>query len=412
MNKIILSLTLLCIVSLYSQTIPLPEHPRPDFKRSEWINLNGDWNFRFHPQDRGNSEQWYRYPEDFGQEITVPFPWGAPLSGITDQADIGWYHRDIVVPQKWKSKQVHLIIGASDWHTTVWLDGHKIGEHRGGYTPIELDLTPYVYFGTPQKLVIRADDTEHEFKLFGKQGYGNARGIWQTVYLEARPQEHIDYIHFTPDIDTETVTVKGEFARPLQGSAGLILTFMNSGVPEVRRAVKGNTKEFEFVVKIEDPRLWTLENPFLYNVEVELLTKQATDRVSTYFGMRKISVEMLPGTDFPYVALNNEPVYLQMALDQAYHPEGYYTYPSDEFIRNDILRTRRLGLNGQRIHVKIDPPRKLYWADRLGVLIMADVPNSWGEPTEPMQQDFLTALRGMLKTRFQSSVHILLGAVQ
>jgi len=398
--SLVCSLLILFTIPTNAQDIPLPEHPRPDFQRADWINLNGRWDFKFDAQNNGIEDEWSWKPVDFPHKITVPFPWGAPLSGVEDRATIGWYKRLITVPENWHDQKVYLVIGAADWHTTAWLDGHKLGEHKGGYTPFEFDLTPYMQPGKTQTLVIRVDDTEYDFKLYGKQGYGNARGIWQTVYLEVRPETHFESIHFTPDIDNEQVTVDVQLNKVLENKSEMKLLFKSGDALVIKNTVPVDTKEFRFTMDLNDPHLWSLDDPFLYYVDAELATEKAADRVSTYFGMRKISVEMLPGTDFPYVALNNKPVYLQMALDQAYHPEGYYTYPSDDFIRNDILRTRRLGLNGQRIHVKIDPPRKLYWADRLGVLIMADVPNSWGEPSKKMKQEFLTAMRGMLKRDF------------
>jgi hypothetical protein len=151
---------------------------------------------------------------------------------------------------------------------------------------------------------------------------------------------------------------------------------------------------------LDDARLWSLDDPYLYEVQAAIEGEGIADRVDTYFGMRKISVGDLPGTQFPYVMLNNRPVYLQMALDQAYHPDGFYTFPSDEFMRDEILRSRRIGLNGQRIHIKVEVPRKLYWADRLGVLIMADVPNSWGPPDADMRRETEHALRRMIQRDF------------
>jgi len=160
-------------------------------------------------------------------------------------------------------------------------------------------------------------------------------------------------------------------------------------------------KEADFEIKIPTSRLWSLDDPFLYEVQASLSgSGTRSDSVDSYFGMRKIGVVKLPGSGFTYVALNNKPVYLQLTLDQSYHPDGFYTFPSDEFMRDEILRTRRIGLNGQRLHVKIDVPRKLYWADRLGVLIMADVPNSWGEPAAEMRAETETALRGMIARDF------------
>ena len=142
-----------------------------------------------------------------------------------------------------------------------------------------------------------------------------------------------------------------------------------------------------------NPKLWTLESPFLYDIEATL----GKDKLKSYFGMRKVSVMNLPGTDHPYIALNNKPIYLQLALDQSYHPDGYYTFPSDKFMKDEILRSKSIGLNGIRIHIKVEVPRKLYWADKLGLLVMEDLPNSWGEPEERMRRESTYTLEEMIK---------------
>ncbi len=383
--------------------IPLPEHPRPDFQRQHWLNLNGPWQFRFDSKNEGQDKKWFTANVDFSETIMVPFPWGSKLSGVKDEADIAWYARSIDVPESWQGQRVFLIIGACDWHTTAWLDGNLLGNYQGGYTPFEFDLTPYLKAGKTHRLILRVDDTPHEFKLEGKQGYGRAAGIWQTVYLEARPQVALETIHFTPDIDKNLVSVKATLDEPAPANMNLQLQFKSTDLtnPNVVQTVPKGARDIQFDVPIEQPRLWSLEDPYLYEVEVVLQGSDGSeDRVATYFGMRKISVVNLPGTDFPYIALNNKPVYLQLALDQAYHPEGFYTFPSDDFMRDEILRSRRIGLNGQRIHIKVEVPRKLYWADRLGVLIMADVPNYWGPPDAKARQETETALRGMIRRDF------------
>src|SRR5882762_1914034 len=155
--------------------IPLPEHPRPDFLRAQWLNLNGRWQFWFDQPDSSRGRR----------EILVPFSWGAPLSGVPDSGDIGWYARDITVPEAWRGRRIFVVFGAADWHTTAWLDGQKLGEHQGGYTPFSFELK-HARLGARQRLLVRVDDAPHPFKLEGKQGYGKARGMWQTVYLEAR----------------------------------------------------------------------------------------------------------------------------------------------------------------------------------------------------------------------------------
>lgn len=400
MKPIVAFLVLVAAAQAAQAEIPLPEHPRPDFERSEWLNLNGPWGFRFDAEDAGKRAGWFREEESFPLAITVPFPWGSKLSTVADEADIGWYQRTITVPQTWQGRRVFLVVGASDWHTTAWLDGELLGQHRGGYTPFEFDLTPHVKTGEKQRLVLRVDDRPHSFKLEGKQGYGPARGIWQTVHLEARAETHLDWLHFVPDIDAGKVAVRGSVNQPPPRGTTLTLRFLTGDVPPARAEIRRDSRDFEFEVAIPDARWWSLEDPFLYEVEAELTVGDATDRVKTYFGMRKISVVDLPGTQTPYIALNHQPVYIESTLDQCYHPDGFYTWPSDEFMRDEILRTRRLGLNMQRLHVKIELPRKLYWADRLGVLLMCDVPNSWGEPDNEMRFEIETALRGMIRRDF------------
>jgi len=389
--------------SAYGQiadTIPLPEHPRPDFMRDQWINLNGWWNFRFDKKGAGEAEKWYAAPASFSKKILVPFPWGSGLSGVDNEADIGWYSRKIRIPEGWSGKRVVLVFGASDWKTTVWIDGRKLGTFQGGYTPFEFDITGSVKKGQTQWLTVKADDTPHTFKLEGKQGYGEAKGIWQTVYLETRGQVSLRYIHFTPDIDKSFVNVRAVLNAPSPNDVDLKIRFLNGdqSKPEVIRAFTKGTSEVTFGIPVDNMHLWDLDDPFLYNIEASVVNRGVeADRVSTYFGMRKISAINLPGLNFPYIALNNKPLYLQLTLDQSYTRDGFYTFPSDEFMRDEILRSKQIGLNGNRIHIKVEVPRKLYWADRLGLLIMADVPNSWGEPDEAQKKEWEVAMRGMLE---------------
>ncbi len=386
-------------VSLGAEAIPLPEHPRPDFYRSEWINLNGSWDFRFDPEDVGEGEEWFGKPQGFDRTITVPFPWGAPLSGVEDAADVGWYSRTIEVPEGWRGKRIFLVIGACDWRTAAWIDGNPVGRHQGGYTPFEFEVTSLVQPGGQHQLTIRVDDSPQPFKLEGKQGYGPARGIWQTPYLEARGTVPLETLHFTPDIDAGKAVLEAAFLEPAAERMILRLNFLNG--PQAGRtletAVEKGASRVRVEVSMPNPKLWSLEDPFVYEVEAALAGGGEEDRVRTYFGMRKIGVVTLEGSGIPYIALNNRPIYLQAALDQAYDPLGYYTFRSDEFMRDEILRSRRIGLNAMRIHVKVGVPRKLYWADRLGMLIMADVPNSWGEPTLEMRSETESALRGMIR---------------
>lgn len=394
----LLCLLMLCTWALGAQeTIPLPEHPRPDFYREEWINLNGTWRFTF-DFDTANEGIVRNQISDFQARILVPFPWGSKLSNITSKGNDAWYGRQVTVPESWRGKRIFLVIGASDWETRAWFNGASLGVHQGGYTPFEFELTQQVEFGKPQNLIIGVEDNPSSERLRGKQGYGDARGIWQTVYLEARGTAYIDHVHFTPDIDQSIVQVKVELSQlPAQGDR-IQIRFNNSEQADTTYTIANTQSTTQtFPITLTNQRLWDLEDPFLYEVQVEYLGKAGEDRVNSYFGQRKISTIDLPGLGHPYIALNNKPIYLQLCLDQSYHPDGFYTFPSDEFMRNEILISKRLGLNGNRIHIKVEVPRKLYWADKLGVLIMADVPNFWGDPTDAARKDWEHCMRNQIK---------------
>lgn len=403
MKNILLTMAVLlgtAFINLSAQTleIPLPEHPRPDFERAEWVNLNGSWSFNFDSLNVGVDMEWFLKPI-FTEKITVPFPWGSKLSGVEDLADIGWYSRRLDIPVGWEGNRIFLVIGACDWLSSLWIDGHYVGTHGGGYNQFEFDLTEFVSPGKSHQLVMRVDDTPLPFKLEGKQGYGEAKGIWQTVYLESRGAISLSQVHFTPDIDRGIVRVNATLDQRAWDDMHINLSFPNKEIQGMVTSPKIEKKqqEIEFEVNIPDPQLWDLENPYLYEVKVTLHNNESVfDEVSSYFGMRKISIMDMPGSRIPYVALNNKPIYLQLSLDQAYHPDGFYTYPSDAFMRDEIIRSKKIGLNGNRIHIKVEVPRKLYWADKLGLLIMADVPNFWGEPSDTARSEWEYAMRGMI----------------
>jgi hypothetical protein len=387
--------------------IPLPEHPRPDFERALWVNLNGDWSFRFDPSSRGEAERWFDAPlSSFPARIRVPYPWGSPLSGVKDEADVAWYARSIQVPAAWAGKRVFLVVGASDWRTAGWLDGQPVGTNQGGYTPLEMELTRVAKPGVEQRLVLRVDDTERPFKLEGKQGYGKARGLWQTAYLEARPAVYVDSFEVHPSLELKRVEVRVRLSEPAPAGATVGVRVPTRGpkdpsFAEGRKVLSAGEREARLTVPLgETVRAWSLEDPYLYDLAVTLAAGGAEDRVQGYFGLRTIGVGPLPGLGHPYVTLNGRPVYLQMTLDQSWNADGYWNWPTDEAMREEILIARRLGLNTIRAHVKVEVPRKLYWADRLGVLVMADVPNSWGEPDEAMRREWETAFRGMVRRDF------------
>ena len=386
-------LLFLSINFVFAQEIPLPEHPRPDFERAEWLNLNGSWEFEFDSLDQGINELWMGGAKEFSKEIQVPFPWGSELSGVQNEADIAWYKRKIRIPETWRGKKVFITIGASDWNTSVWVDGHWLGEHNGGYTPFSFELTEHLKYGMQQEVVIRVDDARRMFTLYGKQGYGDARGIWQTVYLDARGETYLEACRFYPSISKKETVVELDVAGDVSKDR---VAKVQIGPYTKETELKAGKHKVSLSIPMPDPTLWTLENPYLYDVSIEI----GEDKVKSYLGFREISVVNLPNTEIPYIALNGKPVYLQLTLDQSYHPEGFYTFPSDAFMRNEIQLCKDIGLNGLRTHIKVDIPRKLYWADKLGLFVMSDLPNSWGEPDLAMQKESEYTLREMIKRDF------------
>jgi len=373
--------------------IPLAEHPRPDFERADFINLNGYWNFTF------SEELASKGVASYDQKILVPFPWGSPLSEVADSGDVAWYGRGITVPKSWEGKRVFLVVGASDWETTAAIDGKELGVHQGGYTPFEFELTDNVTFGGTNIVTLKVDDTYSPSHLYGKQGYGNARGLWQTVYLEARGEQFIKSLHFSPDIDAQKVGVRVILnGTPAEGSQ-VSIAFKNKEYAAVSVPA---TDTVAFDIEMPGQHLWDIDDPYLYEVTASIVDAEGKtiDAVDSYYGQRKVSAMRVPGQDYKYIALNNQPLYVKLCLDQSYTPDGYYTFPSDEFMKNEIQLSKDLGLNGNRVHIKVEVPRKLYWADKLGLLIMADVPNFWGEPVPEAQQDWENCMRAQVERDF------------
>ena len=367
------------------EELPLPEHPRPDWERADWLNLNGRWEFGFEPKK-------------YDRAITVPFGWGSALSGVKDVApDKGFYRRTVRIPAAWKGRRVFVVVGASDHDTTCTFDGNALGAHSGGYTPFEFELTEFARWGEEQTLEFAVWDPSDETArnghyLYGKQGYGNARGIWQTVYLEARGDEYVDYIRFTPSIASKSVVCEAFLGAPSKKGGSIF-------VDVAGQTFKSEVKPGDMVVSVKlplaEPHLWTLEDPYLYDVAVRF----GDDAVKSYFGFREIGVGRNPNGD-SYMTLNGKPLYLQMCLDQSYHPDGWYTFPSDEAMKRDILISKSLALTGNRVHIKVEMPRKLYWADRLGILIQADVPCAWGDACEAGFEEHFKCFEGMVKRDF------------
>lgn len=378
-------------------TIPRPEHPRPDFMRDTFLNLNGVWQFAFDDEDVGLMEGWYQPSRKLEQEILVPFCYQSQASGIgpTDEIHpIMWYRRSFTVPEEMKGRNVLVKFGAVDFETTVYVNGHAAGGHKGGYTPFEVDATPFLVEGENDlclRVVDRPDPIQPRGKQYWKRGlwaclYTSSSGIWQTVYLEAASDLRIDYVHVTPDIDRGLASVEVLLNRIPDREITLSLD-VTLGDKKIRK-VTATTQNRNVTISVDmDTRetcypvsFWSPRNPALYDLRVQIWDAGAcTDQVDTYFGMRKIEVR--DGV----VYLNNDRLYQRLVLDQGYWPDTMVTPPSDEAIREDLEWTKKLGFNGARKHQKIEDPRYYYWADKLGVLVWGEVPSAFAYTDETVK---------------------------
>lgn len=370
------------VLNVESLPLPRPEHPHPHWQRNEWMNLNGEWSFSFDPSNEGISEHWYSNSEiAYSSMITVPFSWVSPLSGIgSDHKGIGWYRRTL----KWQTTdsqtRLFLRFGAVDYSCDVWINGVHVGSHQGGYDSFEFEVTQYWVEDLDNTIVVRVEDFDHDYQARGKQGYGEIRGIWQPVWLESRPQTYMKDAKFVTTIDGQVKVTTRIFAQE-NGSADFTLKFAENSILHTEKIdLIAGQNEFKLSIHITDPKLWSPDTPYLYEGELQLSGSFGTDTVSTYFGVREIETVRFDERGYRWITLNGKPIYLNGTLDQSYHKTGYFTYPSDEDMRDEIYLMKRLGLNFVRIHIKPEEPRKLYWADKLGILVMEDMPCFWGIP--------------------------------
>ena len=377
--------------------IPRPEHPRPDFIRDSFYNLNGAWEFAFDDENVGLKEGWYNPSKKFDKTITVPFCYQSAASGIgpTDKIHpIMWYRRKFTLPAKMQGRSILMNFGAVDYEAMVYVNGMAVGGHKGGYTPFQLDVTPFLTEGENDlcvRVVDMPDPIQPRGKQYWKEGlfaclYTASSGIWQTVYLEAASDLRIDYIHITPDIDKGLASVEILLNSVPHRKVTLALE-VKLEEKEIRRVVTTTVNRNVTVAIDMDTRdtfypvaLWSPDNPCLYDLRVQLLDEDLQlDQVDTYFGMRK--VEVRDGV----VYLNNDRIYQKLVLDQGYWPDTMITPPSDEAIREDLEWTKKFGFNGARKHQKIEDPRYYYWADKMGVLVWGELPSAFAFTDESVE---------------------------
>lgn len=360
-------------------------HPRPDFYRQDWIDLNGEWQFAFDEEDQGVKDKWYLPEKKLNRTILVPFCYQSVASGINDQriVRVMWYRRAFVLPENFTGKRVLVRFGAVDYRADVWVNGQYIDHHEGGYSPFAMDITDALHAGE-NEICLRAEDAPDRAQPRGKQywqegwkrcWYIPCSGIWQSVYLEAVPELHLTSVHITPDIDSGFAFVSLTLNQRPKQPTDAVLSVSIKGKETTCVSVRLNDRVTQAGISmldpdgIEDIRLWSPLDPAMYDLKVTLVSHGTeTDCVITSFGMRKIQARN------GYIMINNRAVYLRMVLDQGYWPDTLMTPPNGEALRKDIELTLAMGFNAARKHQKIEDPRYYYWADRLGLLVWGELP--------------------------------------
>src|SRR5690348_5233235 len=355
---------------------PLNVYPRPQLQRSEWQNLNGLWQYAILPASDDKA-----IPASFQGNILVPFCAESALSGVGKRVgkdNLLWYQRDITVPAKRKGKRVLLHFGAVDWRSDIFVNGKNVGRHEGGYDPFTFDITDALKKGTKQQLNVRVWDPindgpqPHGKQVIKPEGiwYTPVTGIWQTVWLETVPETYISSTKQTPDVDNSNLSVSASVENIQPGDQ---LSFS---------AWKGNEKIAEktgsdtsVILSIPGPELWSPSHPFLYNLKVTVMRKgKAVDEVKSYFAMRKISVAP-DAKGIKKMLVNNKFLFEFGPLDQGWWPDGLYTAPTDAALKFDIEKTKEMGFNLIRKHIKVEPARWYYYCDSIGIMVWQDMPS-------------------------------------
>ncbi|WP_222538690.1 glycoside hydrolase family 2 protein [Pedobacter polysacchareus] len=355
---------------------PLPDYPRPQLVRLEnWKNLNGLWSYAITPKDQNE-------PVKYQGSILVPFAVESALSGVgktVGKDSVLWYKNTITIPAAMKNKEVLLHFGAVDWQAEVFVNGKSAGKHEGGFDPFTFNISSLLKKSGTQEIKVRVwDPTDEGPQPRGKQvrkpegiWYTPVTGIWQTVWLESVPKTHLISTKHTPDIDAKTLSVNVTVAAAQAGDQVRITAF--DGKNEVAKK-EAYIKE-EVVLAIENPKLWSTTSPFLYDLKIELLRKgKVIDQAGSYFAMRKSSMAK-DQHGIERMLINNEFVFQYGPLDQGWWPDGLYTAPTEEALIFDIIKTKEMGFNMIRKHIKVEPARWYYECDKLGMLVWQDMPS-------------------------------------
>lgn len=364
----------------------IKDYPRPQFVRSEWMNLNGQWSFGFDDDNEGEQAKW---AEQFAgtRTITVPFTYETQASGIgeTEHHPYVWYERQVDIPASAAGKRAILHFQAVDYVAKLWVNGEYVGRHQGGYTAFSFDITPYIVYGESNRVTVKAEDSMNAAQPRGKQRwekisfecfYVQTTGIWQSVWLEYVNATYIKEVKMTPELDTRSVSLEYYVAGDFADGEVRLETVISLKGKQVKRVVHVVDREWlrfdiDLLHEVNGPWkmcYWSPDSPNLYDIEFMLYRgEEKLDHVYSYFGMRKIS------TRNGQVLLNNEPIYQRLLLDQGYWQESHLTPPSEEAIIRDIDLILEMGYNGVRKHMKLEDPRFLYWCDVKGVLVWSEM---------------------------------------
>ncbi|MEI6285401.1 MAG: sugar-binding domain-containing protein [Bacillota bacterium] len=367
-------------------TIPRAEYPRPQQVRKDWLCINGEWDFAFDDDERGWLDGWYRTMPEDTRKIIVPYPFQSSLSLIDDQSfhDIVWYWREVEIPPSWDGSYVVLHFGAVDYYAKVYINGHLAGEHTGGNTPFSVDVSSFIDEDGYIFIAVCAEDPSEDRTIMrGKQYwheqsegifYTCTTGIWQTVWLEPLQEAHIEDIRWTANIDENSVLLEVELSNHAAGATLEIIVKYNNDIV-VKDTIAADGRLLQATVDFEEfdtqNCLWSPEQANLFDAEIRLYSGGLfTDVVYSYFGLRKWHAEQ------GIIFLNNQPYFPKMVLDQGYWPTGLLTAPRDSDYAKDIELAKSMGFNGARKHQKVEDPRYLYWADKLGFIVWGEMANA------------------------------------